>query len=68
VNYYDNPCWWITQKRQHQHAGGEKEEQQGANVTKTEGQVGRDHNSETAGRYNTNTEDTNIRSRQVDDA
>jgi hypothetical protein len=37
-------------------------------VTKTTGQVERNHNSVTAGRYNTNKEDTNTRSGQVDDA
>jgi hypothetical protein len=37
-------------------------------VTKTAGQIGRNHNSGTAGRYNTIKEDTNTRSGQVDDA
>jgi hypothetical protein len=37
-------------------------------ITKTAGQVGCNHNSGTAGRYNTNKEDTNTWSGQVDDA
>jgi cytochrome b subunit of formate dehydrogenase len=40
----------------------------GANVFKTAGQVERNHNSGTAGRYNINKEDTNTWSGQVDDA
>jgi hypothetical protein len=39
----------------------------GANVTETAGQVGRNHNSGTAGSYNTNKEIINTRSGQVDD-
>jgi hypothetical protein len=37
-------------------------------VTKTAGQIGRNHNSGTAGRYNTNRVGTNTRSGQVDHA
>jgi hypothetical protein len=37
-------------------------------VTKTAAQAGRNHNSGTAGRYNTNKEDTNTRSGPVDHA
>jgi hypothetical protein len=46
----------------------EKTKSSRANVTKTAGQVERNHNRTIAGRYNTSKKDTNTRSGQVDDA